>query len=116
MIGALNLFHAEAGERHETDIDAAQALADIATIAILQHRATLKAQVVNQLRQHALNSRIVIEQAKGVVAERQASTSSRRSRPCATMPATKTFAWSSSLRMSSAATWSQRHWTVRLRR
>jgi AmiR/NasT family two-component response regulator len=70
VIGALNLFHAEAGEMREADVDAAQALADVATIAILQHRASLEAQVVNQLRQHALNSRIVIEQAKGVVAER----------------------------------------------
>jgi GAF domain-containing protein len=71
VIGALNLFHVEAGEMCEANVDAAQALADIATIAILQHRATLEAQVVNQLRQHALNSRIVIEQAKGVVAERE---------------------------------------------
>jgi GAF domain-containing protein len=70
VIGALNLFHAEVGEMHQADIGAAQALADIATIAILQQRATLDAQVVTQLRQHALNSRIVIEQAKGVVAER----------------------------------------------
>ncbi len=70
VIGALNLFHAEAG-RHGTDIGAAQALADIATIAILEPRSTLKVQVVNQLRQHALNSRVVIEQDKGVVAERQ---------------------------------------------
>jgi GAF domain-containing protein len=71
VIGALNLFHTEVGEMHEADIDAAQALADIATIAILQQRATLEAQVVNQLRQHALNGRVVIEQAKGVVAERE---------------------------------------------
>jgi GAF domain-containing protein len=70
VIGALNLFHAEAGEIREADIGAAQALADIATIAILQQRATPEAQLVNQLRQHALNSRIVIEQAKGMVAER----------------------------------------------
>ena len=70
VIGALNLFHAGAGEMHQADIDAAQALADIATIAILQQRARPEAQVVDQLRQHALNSRIVIEQAKGVVAER----------------------------------------------
>ena len=53
------------------DVEAAQALADVATIAILQHRATLEAQVVNQQLQNALNSRVVIEQAKGMVAERQ---------------------------------------------
>jgi GAF domain-containing protein len=70
VIGALNLFHFEAGETRETDVEAAQALADVATIAILQHRASLEAQVLNQQLQHALNSRVVIEQAKGMVAER----------------------------------------------
>jgi GAF domain-containing protein len=70
VIGALNLFHAEAGEMRSADVGAAQALADVATIAILQHRASLEAQVLNQQLHHALNSRIVIEQAKGMVAER----------------------------------------------
>ena len=70
VIGALNLFHVEAGAMQQADIEAAQALADVATIAILQHRATLEAQVLGQQLQHALNSRIVIEQAKGMVAER----------------------------------------------
>jgi GAF domain-containing protein len=71
VIGALNLFHLEAGEVQSADVEAAQALADVATIAILQHRATLQAKVVNQQLQSALNSRIVIEQAKGMVAERE---------------------------------------------
>jgi AmiR/NasT family two-component response regulator len=52
------------------DVVAAQAFADVATIAILQHRAALEAQVVNEQLNHALTSRVVIEQAKGVVAER----------------------------------------------
>ena len=71
VIGALNLFHLEPGEMREADVDAAQALADVATIAILQHRAVLEAQVLNDQLNHALNSRIVIEQAKGMVAERE---------------------------------------------
>ncbi len=70
IIGALNLFHIDAGEMRQADVDAAQALADIATIAILQHRAVLGAQLVNGQLQSALNSRIVIEQAKGMVGER----------------------------------------------
>lgn len=71
VVGALNLFHVEPGEMREADVDAAQALADVATIAILQHRAVHEAQVVNDQLHHALNSRVVIEQAKGMVAERE---------------------------------------------
>jgi len=71
VIGALNLFHVEPGEMSDVDVGAAQALADVATIAILQHRAALEAQPVNEQLHHALTSRIVIEQAKGVVAERE---------------------------------------------
>lgn len=71
VIGALNLFHIERGEMRQVDLDAAQAFADVATIAILQHRAALEAQVLNDQLNHALNSRVVIEQAKGMVAERE---------------------------------------------
>jgi GAF domain-containing protein len=71
IIGALNLFHTEPTQMRADDIEAAQALADVATIAILQHRAALEAQVLNEQLSHALNSRIVIEQAKGVIAERE---------------------------------------------
>ncbi len=71
VIGALNLFHIEPGEMRQADIVAAQAMADVATIAILQHRAALEAQVLNEQLNHALNSRIVIEQAKGIIAERE---------------------------------------------
>jgi GAF domain-containing protein len=69
-IGALNLFRAEAGPLDEGDIVAAQALADVATIAILQQRANLESNVLNEQLSQALNTRIVIEQAKGVLAER----------------------------------------------
>ncbi len=71
VIGALNLFDVEPGEMPPTDVEAAQALADVATIAVLQHRATLRAQVLNEQLNHALSSRIVIEQAKGMLAERE---------------------------------------------
>ena len=70
VIGALNLFQVEAGEMCSADVEAAEALADVATIAILHHRASFEAQVLNQQLQHALNSRVVIEQAKGMIAER----------------------------------------------
>jgi GAF domain-containing protein len=70
VIGALNLFYVEAERMRQPDIDAGQALADIATVAILQHRAALEAQVINDQLNNALNTRIVIEQAKGMLAER----------------------------------------------
>ncbi len=69
-IGALNLFRSEPGSLNDDDVLVAQALADIATIAVLQHRTTLEAQVVNDQLNQALTSRVVIEQAKGVIAER----------------------------------------------
>jgi GAF domain-containing protein len=71
VIGALGLFHAARGEMRPADVEGAQALADVATIAILQYRAALEAKALNEQLQHALNSRIVIEQAKGMVAERE---------------------------------------------
>ncbi len=70
VVGALNLFHLEPGEMRPADIEVAQALADVATIAILQHRAAQEAQVLNEQLNQALNTRIVIEQAKGMTAER----------------------------------------------
>jgi GAF domain-containing protein len=70
VVGALNLFQAEAGPMLPADVAAAQALADVATIALLQHRAAREAQVLNDQLNQALNTRVVIEQAKGVVAER----------------------------------------------
>jgi ANTAR domain len=70
VIGALNLFHTIPGLMPEADIEIAQAFADVATIAILQQRASLEAQVLNEQLATALNSRIAIEQAKGILAER----------------------------------------------
>ena len=71
VIGALNLFHNDAGVLRSEDVEAAQAFADVATIAILQHRAAIEGQLMNVQLQTALNARIVIEQAKGIVAQRE---------------------------------------------
>jgi GAF domain-containing protein len=71
VIGALNLFHETTGQMRPADVEAAQAFADVATIAILQHRAAMESQLVNAQLTEALTSRIAIEQAKGMVAQRQ---------------------------------------------
>jgi len=69
VIGALNLFRADEGTLTEADVHAAQALADVATIAIVAQRAAADTQVVNEQLHQVLNTRIVIEQTKGMVAE-----------------------------------------------
>jgi GAF domain-containing protein len=69
-IGALNLFSAEQAPMAAADVLVARALADLATISVLQHRASAEFQRVNEQLTRALTSRIVIEQAKGVVFER----------------------------------------------
>ena len=74
VVGALNLFSTDAGVLAEEDIVAGQALAAVATIAILQQRVVSEARIVNDQLNHALSSRVVIEQAKGVLAERSGLT------------------------------------------
>lgn len=71
VIGALNLFRVETGSMNDEDVAVAQALADIATIAILQNRRSMEVEVLNEQLATALSSRVVIEQAKGIIAERQ---------------------------------------------
>ncbi|MFE9581583.1 GAF and ANTAR domain-containing protein [Nocardia sp. NPDC006044] len=67
-VGALNLFSAGAERLSGDDLLVGQALADIASIAILQARLLAGHKTVNGQLQLALQSRIVIEQAKGMLA------------------------------------------------
>lgn len=69
IIGALNLFRSVKGPLADGDIALAQALADLASITILQAQAANAARRRDAQLQHALDSRIIIEQAKGMVAE-----------------------------------------------
>lgn len=70
VLGALNLFRSEPGGLTPADVSAGQALADVAAISLCQLRAMGDAQLVTDQLQRALHSRIAIEQAKGILAER----------------------------------------------
>jgi GAF domain-containing protein len=70
VIGVLDLFSRSSDELGPGDVVAAQALADVATIGILQERALSSERAVTSQLENALASRVLIEQAKGVVAER----------------------------------------------
>jgi hypothetical protein len=70
VIGALNLFRTSAGTFDVADVRVGQALADVATISLLQERSLRHSDTLNEQLQAALNSRVVIEQAKGKLAER----------------------------------------------
>lgn len=69
VIGALNIFGNAATKFDDADSRLVQALADVATIAILQERSVSRAEVLAEQLQGALNSRITIEQAKGALAQ-----------------------------------------------
>jgi GAF domain-containing protein len=70
VIGALNLFAPYRGALSGEDVMAGQALADVATITIVQQRVASESRVLIDQLNIALTSRVVIEQAKGVLAER----------------------------------------------
>jgi GAF domain-containing protein len=69
-LGALNLLSDSCSPVKEADIVVARAFADLAALSIAQHRASAQAQRLNEQLSSALNSRVVIEQAKGVLSER----------------------------------------------
>ncbi|MEJ8644478.1 GAF and ANTAR domain-containing protein [Streptomyces sp. MS1.HAVA.3] len=71
VVGALNLFRSTPGSFDPAATPIAQALADVATISLLQQRSSQRTSLLNEQLQTALNSRVLIEQAKGKLAERQ---------------------------------------------
>jgi GAF domain-containing protein len=70
VIGALNVFRVSPGALGPADMRLARALADVATVGLLQARAIQARNLLAEQLQGALNSRVLIEQAKGVLAER----------------------------------------------
>ena len=70
VIGALNLFRGTAGAFDADSVRVGQALADVATISLLHERSMRRSDTLNEQLQAALNSRVIIEQAKGKLAER----------------------------------------------
>ncbi len=69
VIGALNLFSGTTARMDEPDLRIVQAMADIATIGLLQERAIRRGELVTEQLQGALNSRVSVEQAKGALAQ-----------------------------------------------
>ncbi|MEU5953464.1 GAF and ANTAR domain-containing protein [Streptomyces sp. NPDC047525] len=73
VIGALNLFRDRPGALDGPQVRLGQALADTATIGVLQQRAVTEQMTVSAQLQYALDSRVIIEQAKGYLAHRRAT-------------------------------------------
>ncbi len=68
-IGSLNLLRSAPNPLDDADLGTAQALADMATISILQYRVASEARLLSEQLERALTSRVTIEQAKGVIAQ-----------------------------------------------
>lgn len=69
VIGAIGVFGTDTARWEDADVHIAQTLAHVATIGLLQERAVRRSAVLSEQLQAALNSRIVIEQAKGAIAQ-----------------------------------------------
>lgn len=74
VIGALNLFGHQDVRFKDQEVRVVQALADVATIGLLQERSIARADALTDQLQGALDSRIVIEQAKGALARQEGTT------------------------------------------
>jgi GAF domain-containing protein len=74
VIGALNLFRGSDEPFTGTEMEIAQAMAEMAAIGLIQERALSERNLLAAQLQAALNSRVIIEQAKGMVAEYQSVT------------------------------------------
>ena len=70
VLGALNLFGTSVGALSEDHLQLGQALADVASVALVQDTAAADKETLNRQLQAALDSRIVVEQAKGILSER----------------------------------------------
>ncbi|WP_205859431.1 GAF and ANTAR domain-containing protein [Phycicoccus flavus] len=68
VLGTLGLFGSQVGSLDRSDLDLGQALAHVASVAVVNERAAADSATVNAQLQHALTSRVVLEQAKGVIA------------------------------------------------
>ncbi|MFU8842085.1 MAG: GAF and ANTAR domain-containing protein [Nitriliruptoraceae bacterium] len=69
VLGALNLFTDQPGAIDPDSLAVVQAMADVATIGLVQQRELHRAHTVEAQLQHALHSRIAIEQSKGILFE-----------------------------------------------
>lgn len=76
VLGALNLFHDQPGALDTDTLAVVRAMADVATIGLVQQRELHRAHTVENQLQHALHSRITIEQSKGILFEQASVTMS----------------------------------------